>query len=465
MTTLARACVLTLAILGLLGSAATSAFAGDLDDTAADQPLLAQDELDDDGLEDDGLDDGLDDGAEEEEAETYVGGTLTNEDGDPVPDVTIIVETAEGEPIGEAVSEDDGTWFMPLPGAGDYRADLLEESLPEGLGVRDPERAALEFSMRPGQERTLLFPLGGEVGAGRGFGQRFAQALTNGIKFGFIIAMTAIGLSLIFGTTGLINFSHGELVTFGAVVAFLFNASGALGFTIHLVPAALIAIIAGAGLGYSLERTLWRPLRARKTGMLQMLVISIGLMFLIRHIIIIFYGSRSRQFVGYSIQTPLEIGPVRITPRDLTILALSLVILLGVAALLERTRLGKAMRAVADNRNLAESSGIDVQRIILLIWVMGTALAATGGVFLGTVENVSWLMGFRLLLLMFAGVILGGLGTAYGAMVGSLVVGIVTELSVLWFSSELKLVWALVALIVILLVRPQGILGIKERIG
>ncbi len=402
---------------------------------------------------------------EPEQTEEAVTGTLTDADDEPVEGVTILVETADGAFVTEAISEDDGTWLAPLPEPGDYRATVQVETLPEGVELRDPERATLEFSMRPDQTRTLLFPLGEDPRVARGFGQRFGQALTNGIKFGFIIAMTAIGLSLIFGTTGLINFAHGELVTFGAVIAFLFNASAVFPTTIHLVPAALLAVVAGGGLGYTLERGLWRPLRARKVGLIQMLIISIGLMFLIRNIVQIFFGTRSRQFAGFAVQTPVQIGPIQITPRDLTIIALSLVILLAVAAMLERTRLGKAMRAVADNRNLAEASGIDVQRIILLIWVMGAALAAGGGVFLGTVENVSFLMGFRLLLLMFAGVILGGLGTTYGAMVGSLVVGIVTELSVLWFSAELKLVWALAALIIILLVRPQGILGIKERIG
>ncbi len=403
---------------------------------------------------------------EDEGQPPVIGGTLTDDENDPVAGVVIVVEADDGSFAGEASSADDGSWSVVLPAGGDYRVTLLEDTLPPEVELRNPDRASLEFSMRPGQSRTVLFPLGDDDDAsGRGFTSRFLQALLTGIKFGLIIAMSAIGLSLIFGTTGLINFSHGELVTFGAVVAFLFNASGALGFTIHLVPATLIAVAAGASLGYGLERGLWRPLRARKTGLLQMLVISIGLMFLIRHILVIFFGSRSRQLVGFAIQTPLEFGPFRVTVRDLTIMLLSIAILVGVATLLQKTRLGKAMRAVADNRNLAESSGIDVQRIILLIWVMGGGLAATGGVFLGTVENVSWLMGFRLLLLMFAGVILGGLGTAYGAMVGSLVVGIVTEVSVLWFPSELKLVWALAVLIIILLVRPQGILGVKERIG
>jgi len=130
-----------------------------------------------------------------------------------------------------------------------------------------------------------------------------------------------------------------------------------------------------------------------------------------------------------------------------------------------RVRIRKGMRAVADNRDLAESSGIDVQRVILSVWIMGGALTAVGGIFLGMIESVDYLMGFRLLLLMFAGVILGGLGTAYGAMLGSLIVGLVSEVSTVFFSSQLKLVWALGVLIVILLFRPQGLLGQKERIG
>ncbi len=144
---------------------------------------------------------------------------------------------------------------------------------------------------------------------------------------------------------------------------------------------------------------------------------------------------------------------------------LSLAILLGVGLMLTRTRLGKAMRAVADERDLAESSGIDVQRVILAVWILGGALTGIGGIFLGIVESVDYLMGFRLLLLMFAAVTLGGLGSAYGAMVGGLIVGLVSEVSTVWFSSQIKYVWALLVLVVILLVRPQGILGRRERVG
>ncbi len=158
-------------------------------------------------------------------------------------------------------------------------------------------------------------------------------------------------------------------------------------------------------------------------------------------------------------------GPVSIAPRDLVITVLSLLVLAGVALMLQRTRTGKAIRAVSDNRDLAESSGIDVSRVILNVWLLAGGLAALGGVFFGLAQLVSWDMGFRLLLLMFAAVILGGLGTAYGVIAGSLVVGIVAQVSTIWFPVELQNAWALLVLILVLLVRPQGIFGQRERVG
>jgi len=123
------------------------------------------------------------------------------------------------------------------------------------------------------------------------------------------------------------------------------------------------------------------------------------------------------------------------------------------------------MRAVSDNPDLAASSGIDVERVILFVWALGGGLAALGGVLFGVQQQVHFEMGFRLLLLMFAGITLGGLGTAYGALVGSVAVGVFIELSTIWVPTELKTVGALFVLIVVLLIRPQGILGRAERIG
>ncbi len=405
-----------------------------------------------------------DDDAGDEAGGEAVRGTLTDQDGDPVPGVVIAVTTADGVEVGEVVSADDGTWALGLPEPGEYVVTIEVETLPDGVELRDPERTSLQIEIRTGQQRTLLFAMD-EVGARASFFDRFVTAAFSGLQFGLIIAIAAIGLSLIFGTTGLVNFAHGELVTLGAIVAWFLNAPAGTGLGLHLVVAGLIAVVGSAAFGGAVELGLWRPLRRRRTGLIQMLVITIGLSIALRFSLQIWFGGSSRPYFQYAIQEPLRLGPLSITPRDLVVSLLALVTLVGVATMLQRTRIGKAMRAVSDNRDLAESSGIDVERVVLVIWVMGAGLAGFGGVLNGLVENVHFLIGFRLLLLMFAGVILGGLGTAYGAMFGSIVVGLVTELSTLWFSTELKFVWALFALIIILLFRPQGLLGRAERIG
>ncbi|WP_217624785.1 branched-chain amino acid ABC transporter permease [Streptomyces sp. TRM64462] len=305
---------------------------------------------------------------------------------------------------------------------------------------------------------------GEEVPRGPTWWERALQALLDGIQFGVIIAITAVGLSLIFGTIHLINFAHGELVTIGATFAFFLNVSPA-GPGWHLVFAALAATALGAVVGAAIDRGVWRPLRARGTGLINMFIVTIGLSLLLRHVVLVLYGTRPGSYAQYDIQRAIDLGPVGITPRDLTVTLLSVATLLAVALLLGRTRIGTAIRAVSGNRDLAEASGIDVKRVVLVVWMLAGALAALGGVFFGLVEIVTWDMGFKLLLLMFAGVILGGLGSAYGAMVGSLVIGIVAQMSTLWFPVDLQYAWALLALIVVLLVRPQGILGRAERVG
>ncbi|WP_232285439.1 branched-chain amino acid ABC transporter permease [Saccharomonospora marina] len=305
---------------------------------------------------------------------------------------------------------------------------------------------------------------GEEVPAGPTFLDRALQSLLDGIQFGAIIAITAVGLSLVFGTTHLINFAHGELVTIGAVIAFFLNVT-AQGPGWHIIISAVVAVVLGAALGGVLERVMWRPLRNRGTGLINLFIITIGLSLLLRHVVLVFFGSRPSSYREYDIQQAIDLGPVGITPRDLTITVLSVLVLLGVAFMLQKTRIGTAIRAVSSNRDLAEASGIDVNRVVLVVWILGGGLAALGGVFFGLVEIITWDMGFRLLLLMFAGIILGGLGSAYGAMVGSFVVGIVAQMSSLWFPIDLQNAWALLALIVVLLIRPQGILGQRERVG
>jgi neutral amino acid transport system permease protein len=393
------------------------------------------------------------------QASESISGRLTFE-GEPVAAVRISVADPASGATFEALSDGDGRWRVELP-PGTYTVTIDTATLPEGIALRDPERTSLQVRVLENATSSAIFALGDAAEAVSDTLRRFLQSSINGLKFGLIIGMTSVGLSLIFGTTGLVNFAHGDLVTIGAFAAYFLN----VGVGLPLLIAAPIAVAIGALIAGALDRGLWRPLRVRQSGLISMLVVSIGLAFVLRHIVLLFFGGSRLAYSDYSLQTAMRFGLVRIQPVELWVMGLSVALLVGVGLMLTMTRLGKSMRAVADNRDLAESSGIDVQRVILSVWVLGGALTAVGGVFLGVIESVDYLMGFRLLLLMFAGVVLGGLGSAYGAMLGGLVVGFVSEVSTVWFSSQIKYVWALLVLIVILLVRPQGLLGRKERFG
>lgn len=380
-----------------------------------------------------------------------------------VGDVAIAAIDKSGTEVGRTTSDDDGTWELRLPGPGNYTVTLDVSTLPEGVDVRSDGAEVLDVRISEGQRRTLAFLLGeAQRNATDSLYERGVRLFFDGLNYGLIIAICAIGLSLIFGTTGLTNFAHGELVTFGAVIAYTLNVT--VGW--HILLVAPVAILIGGVFGGVQDLALWRPLRRRGVGLNTAMIVTIGLGLFLRYVILYQFRGDARKFAEYQIQPDgLSIGPATISPKDLTSMGIAVAVLVGVALMLQRTRIGKAMRAVSDNRDLAAASGIDVQGVILTVWVLGGALSALGGVLLGLDEDVTWDMGFRLLLLMFAGVTLGGLGTAYGALVGSIVVGEFVILSTLWIKPELKNVGALVVLILVLLVRPQGILGQRERVG
>ena len=389
---------------------------------------------------------------------------VAKESRDPVPGVTLEV-SADGASVGTAVSDDDGRWLVPVPGPGTYEVRLDTGTLPDGVALTEEGTEALpNVVVRAGEEKTVIFRLGEGTSSTVSTWARVGSLTVLGLKLGAIIALSAIGLSLVYAVTGLVNFAHGEMVTFGAVVAFFFHGSPA-GPQWPLVAAAIPAVIAGALFGWVQEKGIWKPLRARRTSLIAMMVVSIGLAFALRNIILIVFDGEPRAFPDYAGQAAVSILGIPMVPKHLVVIALSAVILALVGLFLQRTRQGTAMRAVADNKDLAESSGIDVNRIIAITWVMAGGLAAIGGVFFGVTETVQWDMGFRLLLLIFAAVVLGGLGTAYGAVVGGLVVGLAVELSTLFVPNELKAAVGLIVLIIMLLVRPQGILGSRERVG
>jgi branched-chain amino acid transport system permease protein len=382
----------------------------------------------------------------------------------PISGVTIDV-TQGGTLIGSDVSGNDGTWLVAVPGAGTYSVELDASTLPSDVSPAEGSRLVLpDVEVTEGKEKVVLFPMGEGTASTASTAERAGTLFVAGLKLGAVIALSAVGLSLIYAVTGLVNFAHGEMVTLGAVLAYFFHASPG-GPHWPLIMAAIPAILAGAAFGWAQDRGLWRPLRKRGMGLISMMVVSIGLAFTIRHLVLVLFGGQRRLYRDFTGQSPIEVLGIPMVPKHLATIAAAIVILGGVGLFLQRTKMGTALRAVSDDPDLAESSGVNVDRVITLTWVLAGGLASIGGVFFAVNEGVQWDMGLRLLLLIFAAVVLGGLGTAYGAMVGGFVVGVAVEMSTLLVPSELKGAVGLVLLIVILLVRPQGLLGQKGRIG
>ena len=381
----------------------------------------------------------------------------------PVVGAVIVVTTVDGTEVTRASTSAEGIASLKVAAGVDYVVTLDLGSLPAGSTMirEGTERIELPASSFRTPVKALNFFTGQSADAARTEFERIAQRLVDGIRLGLIIAMCSVGLSLIFGTTGLTNFAHGELVSFGGLVAFLFNVTMGMPFFVALP----LAVIAGGAMGWLFNWAVFARLTKRGIGLVSQLVVSVGLSIMLRNIYLFQFGGRTRPLRSFSLQEGLVLGPVRVTPRDLTTSALSLVILVSVAVFLQRSRTGKAVRAVSDNVALASSTGIDTGRIIRLVWFVGGALAATGGIFRGLDEQVGFQMGSSLLFLMFAGITLGGLGSAYGALVGGFVVGILVEMSTLVVPSELKNAPALLILIIVLIVRPQGILGRRQRVG
>lgn len=401
-------------------------------------------------------------------------------DNKPVVGVKITVTDASGTEIGSGLTDDKGVIVIPVPEQADYTVTLDESTLPSGekLDEKTPAVQTIAADSFITNTKVVTYFTGASQSASITGVEKVVQRLVDGIRLGLILAMCSVGLSLIFGTTGLTNFAHSEMVTFGGVTTFLFNVTGLsfLGFlsfipgvhsdgTFHILLAAPIGIALGGVFGWALNAGVFGRLRRRGIGLVTQMVLTVGLSILLRNFFLSRFEGRTRPFKEFTLQKALEFGPISITPRDLVVSILSLIILIVVALGLRFTRLGKATRAVSDNPDLASATGIDSERVIRLVWIVGGALAAAGGIFRGLDEQVSFEMGGRLLFLMFAGITLGGLGSAFGALVGGFVVGVMVEVASLVVPTELKTTPALLVLILVLLFRPQGILGKAQRVG
>ena len=392
---------------------------------------------------------------------TKLYGVITDSTEKPLSGVRVSVEGPDGFST-EVETDSLGAWEVLVTSKGTYAATINEDDLPSGQALTDSTKGTIKANVfMLGVELRLLFPIGPGVEKATRL-ERSAQLTVDGLILGLIIALAALGLNLIFGTTGLTNFAHGEILTFAGLLTYFFSAI----VNLPVILAAFIAVVLSAFIsGFLQDRYLWKPLRKRGTGLIAMLVVSIGFAIFLRYFFLFLFGGDTRQLPQYAGQAGLELGLVNITPKSILTTIIGVGFIVFATLWLLTTRMGKASRAVADNPALASASGIDVQKVIRAVWILGAALAGYAGVIVTVNQGVSFLMGQDMLLLIFAAVTLGGLGTANGALVGSLIIGLFVQLSTLFIPTELKYVGALVVLILILIVRPQGILGRKERIG
>ena len=288
----------------------------------------------------------------------------------------------------------------------------------------------------------------------------FLQLLANGVVTGSIYAIAAVGVSLIYGILRLVNFAYGDMMAFGALIAFGVNST----WHQSMIVAALVAMLATAALSVALDLVLWRPLRKRRAGFMSLFLASIGLALVLRQSLLLAAGPQPNAYRINPFRV-FVLGSVRLSEAQVIAVITGAVAILLVGVFLATTTVGRTLRAMADDRTLAAIAGIDVARVTQLAWIISGLLAGLGGVLAGLVEySFDPNFGFQLLLPVFAAVVLGGIGSAYGALAGGLVLGVVQELST-WsgFAGGVdpvyKPVVAFGVLAIALLIRPQGFFG------
>jgi branched-chain amino acid transport system permease protein len=305
------------------------------------------------------------------------------------------------------------------------------------------------------------------------------QLITDGLIIGSVIALGAIGVTLTYSLLRFANFAHGELLTWGAYIALTFmgffmsmagvrtmTPLGPFSFGWPLIAAAVLSAVLTAGVALLVDWLVFDRLRRRGAAIV-LVMASFGVALAMRNLLMFTYGAIP-DYYSREIQIAVRVlprdvmGGIRITPDQMLVLGLMAVVVAALHLFLTRTTTGKAMRATAENPDLARVTGIDVRSIIRITWMIGGGLAAVAGVMAGLTVQVRPLLGLDLLLPLFAAAILGGIGSVYGAVAGGLIVGLAESLSVPLVGAEYRAASAFAVLIVILLVRPTGLFGEKQ---
>ena len=286
------------------------------------------------------------------------------------------------------------------------------------------------------------------------------QLLVNGLVTGSVYAIAAVGISLVYGILRLVNFAYGDMMAFAAYAGYFANATLGL----PMIASAAFAMAAGAVLAVALDFALWRPLRVRRAGFMSLFLASIGVALVLRQAILLIWGPQPRAYDvdPYKVYV---IGDVRLSLAQTATIVVAAVAIGAIGLFLARSPTGRVMRAMSDDRALAQLSGIDINRVILVTWVIAGVTSGLAGLLAALVQSTfDPNFGFQLLLPVFAAVVLGGIGSAYGALAGGLVLGVATELST-WegfgggVDPVYKPVVAFVVLIGALMLRPQGLFG------
>lgn len=283
----------------------------------------------------------------------------------------------------------------------------------------------------------------------------FVQIIIYGIVLGCIISLGAIGVSLVFGILRFAHFAHGDMMTLGAYFGLVAIATLGLpvyaAFPLAMAATALVAIV--------LDQSIYR--RLRSSSPIIMLISTVGTALMLRSAIQICWGP-DNQIYAAGIKMPYIFHGLRIKPDQLNIIIGTVLLVVLLHLFLHKTRMGKAMRALSDNMDLAQVTGINTERVILWTWIIAAALATAGGIFLGLDTRLNPIMGWRILLPVFAAAIVGGIGNLYGAILGGLLIGIAQELSTLVISPAYKPAVAFAIMVLMLVIRPTGILGGKQ---
>ena len=297
----------------------------------------------------------------------------------------------------------------------------------------------------------------------------FVQQIINGLVLGSIYALVALGYTMVYGIMGLINFAHGEVVMIGAMVALmLIKLLAAAGVPVYLsVPLALAAAAAVCmAVGFTIERIAYRPLR--RAPKLAPLITAIGVSIILQNLAMLIWGRNYHAFPPIFPSTEFEIVGATITGLQVAIIAIAALMMIGLTLLIQRTRLGRAMRATSENPSIAQLMGVNINQIISFTFVIGSALAAVAGLMVSANYSIAhYYMGFMLGLKAFTAAVLGGIGNIAGAMLGGILLGIIESLGAGYIGdltggflgSHYQDIFAFFVLICVLIFRPSGLMG------